>query len=144
MSANGVKLDNIRKKNSLVELLPGIGRNTGTAIYPNVYLPKTIYTDVHSDKPNPYNICLVLHEQEHIKRIKREGIFKWYTKYLFSRKFRFEEELAATKPQLAFIKSKGLTFDLQRKARLLSGWLYLWSVNYDNALKRLKEIWNNA
>lgn len=144
MSVGVVKLDNVKKKNGFIESLPGIGGKTGTAFYPNVYVPKVIYADLYSEKPSPYNIALVIHEQEHIKRMKSEGILRFYTKYVLSRKFRFEEELVATRPQLAFIKSKGLTFDLERKARSLSGWLYLCPVKYEEALKHLNTIWDTV
>jgi hypothetical protein len=144
MSVDKIRLDNLKKKNRFVELLPFVGSKTGSAFYPNVYVPKTIYADLHSNNPSPYSLALVIHEQEHIKRMKNEGVLRFYAKYLFSGKFRFEEELAATKPQFAFIKSKGLIFDLERKARFLSGWLYLWPLKYEEALKRLNTIWDTV
>lgn len=144
MSVSEVRLDNVRRKSVFVERMPTIGRNTGTTIYPYVYLPRKIYDDIYSVKPNPYNIALVVHEQEHVKRIKQVGVLSWYAKYLISGKFRLEEELAATKPQFAYLKSRGLTFDLERKARWLSGAMYLWATTYPRALERLKAIWREV
>lgn len=141
---NQIDLKNLKQKNALIEALPWIGRGTCTAIYPNVYLTKAVYLDIQQDNPDPYNVSRIIHEQEHITRMKQHGVAKWYLRYLLSRKFRFEEELAAITPQLAFIKHPRLTFNLERTARSLSGWLYLWATNYDHALKRLIAIWKEA
>jgi len=135
---------NIRKKSKLVELLPWIGGGTSTTIYPNIYLSSPVYNSVYSDKPDPYMISTLIHEQEHIVRIRKMGPAKWYMKYFLSRKFRLDEELAATKPQLAYIKSLGLTFNLERKARALSGVLYLWAASYKDVLAKLIQIWDNV
>ena len=135
-----MRLDNVRCKGHLVGCLPWIGRGAATALYPNIYLPKTVYNDIFSDSPDPYNIALVLHEQEHISRIRQVGVLRWYVRYLLSRHFRFEEELVAIEPQIAYLKHAGLSFDFERKARQLSSWLYLWAVSYEEAAGRLREL----
>lgn len=137
------KYDNLRKKNFIVELFLWVGGGTSTTIYPYVYLSRSVYKSIHSSQPDPYKISIVLHKEEHIKRIKKIGASKWYRQYFISRKFRLEEELIATKPQLAYIKSKGLTFDLDRKARVLSGHLYFWAVSRNEAKTRLTNMWNS-
>jgi len=134
----------IRKKPWLVELLPFIGRGTSTALYPHVYVSSAVFADIFSDNPDPYHVCVLLHEEEHIARMRALGVARWYLYYLASPRFRIEEELAATKPQLAYIKQLGLTFNLERNARALASWLYLWAIPYADAMQRLQTLWDKA
>ncbi|HSX08458.1 MAG TPA: hypothetical protein VLG11_06220 [Candidatus Saccharimonadales bacterium] len=136
--------DNIRKKSWIVELLPWIGGGTSTTLYPYVYLSRATYKSIRSANPDPYKISTLIHEEEHIKRIKNEGARRWYIKYFLDRHFRLEEELAATAPQFSYLKSLGLTFDMQRKARVLAGHLYFWPVSRKEALRRLSTLWEKA
>lgn len=135
---------NTRQKSRLVELFPWIGGGTSTTIYPYVYMSRRVYKNIHDKNPDPYAVSVLLHEEEHIERIHRAGVRRWYGRYLYSRKFRFEEELAAMIPQFAYIKSHGLTLDFNQRARVLSGHLYFWPVSRTEALRRLTEIWDNA
>lgn len=143
ISPISLKLTNVRQKSWLIEWLPGIGQNTATAIYPYVYLPRSIYKDVHDTHPSPYNIALVLHEQEHITRAKNYGVMRWYLRYIFSPRFRFEEELAAYVPQMAYLKRQDLAFDVKRKAKGLSSWLYGRPVGYDEVFRRVNQLWES-
>ncbi len=138
---NNIVSSNVRKKPYVIELLPWIGRGTSTALYPYVYLSRKAYDNILSANPDPYSMSVLLHEQEHLKRAKKYGVLKWYVNYLFNRDFRFKEELAALKPQLGYVKSRGLTFNLELKARSLSGWLYFKPVSFDEALTEIKIIW---
>lgn len=132
--------NNIKPKNGIWKLIPYLANKTGHGIYPNVYLPIHIYKDLKSENPNPWNIGLLLHEQEHIKRQKSEGPVKWILKYIFIPKFRFEEEIIADIPMINYLKSKKLEFDIDRRAKQLSGWLYLWPVSYQTAREKLTNI----
>ena len=139
-----LKLDNVRRKPILIDIFPGIGRNTGTAVYPYVYLSRSLYRDAMSGNPNPYTIGLILHEHEHLARIKRAGVINWYVRYFLSPKFRLNEELKATVPQFAHIKRSGLTISFEKRARLLSGWMYLWAGNYKATVTKLARIWETC
>lgn len=139
-----MNLDNVRRKTWVIDQLPGIGRGTCHAVYPNIYLSRKVYSQVFTDKPDTYAMAVVIHEQEHLNRMKSYGVAKWYIRYLWSGSFRLEEELAATKPQFSYIKAQGLTFNLERKAHLLSGWLYLWAGKYQVILDRLTAIWKTS
>lgn len=139
-----IRLDNVKRKPWFIELLPWIGRGTCTALYPNVWLPKNVYLDVFSYKPNPYYIATLIHEQEHINRARKLGPFWFNFLYVFSGQFRFEEEMAAIRPQMIYLKSRGLNFDIESRAKYLSGWLYLWPVPYRKAYDRLKELWDEV
>jgi len=139
-----LELANVRKKSRIFDLLPWLNQNTATAICPHVYVPRTMYEDLHQKSPDPYYIALVLHEQEHIKRAKTSGVFRFYVRYLLRRHFRFEEELEAIKPQFHYLKKMGLDPYIEHRARYMSGWLYFWPVSYDTALRKLQEIWDNC
>ncbi len=135
---------NVKRKPQFIEALPWIGKGKSTALYPNIWMCASEYDDLLSPSPNPYNIALLVHEQEHIKRMKQAGPIKWIAKYIVNNSFRFNEELAALRPQFAVLKKHGLDPYLQYRAKRLSGWLYFWPVSIDEALIRLKELWNET
>ena len=66
------------------------------------------------------------------------------TKYLFSSKFRFSEELIAVKEAMKYLKKNHLSFNFDKKARTLSSYLYLWPVPKDYAEKELKRVWDET
>lgn len=133
---------NVRSKSGIWDLIPWLSNNTAQAIYPNVYVPKFVYENLLSKKQNPYHIALILHEEEHIKRQKEYGVGRWYLKYLSSGRFRFEEEITADVPKMKFLKSKKLDPFLDKRAKMLSSWLYFWPVPYKKARRDLEKIWN--
>lgn len=134
-----VKLNkNVKLKVGLWKLIPFLAEKTAHGIYPNVYLPQSIYNNLKSNIPNPYNVALLLHEQEHVRRQKEQGTVNWLLKYIFSAKFRFNEELLADIPKIKYLKSKNLEFDLEKRAKQLSSWIYLWQVNYKEAKAKLQ------
>jgi len=137
-------LHHVKPKPKLIEPLPWLGRRTATTLYPNIYVPRSVYHDLRTANPDVYNIALVLHEQEHWQHIKRDGTLPHYWRYITSRRFRFEEELAAIAPQCRYLKRHGAEPMFDRRARLLSGWLYLWAVDYETALLRLQKIWDEV
>lgn len=116
-------------------------QNTAQAIYPNIYLPKRVYNNLNSNNPDPKNLAVLIHEQTHIKRQKEIGCLKWGIKYLFLPRFRFEEELLAIKAQMSYLKKHKKEFDIEKSAKYLSGWLYLWPVSYKFAKKELEKVW---
>ncbi len=115
-------------------------QNTAQAIYPNIYLPKGICENLNSENPDPKNVGILVHEETHIKRQKEIGFLKWGIKYLFSPKFRFEEEILAIKAQMEYLKKRKVKFDIEKSAKYLSGWLYLRPVSYKKAKKELGKI----
>lgn len=136
--------NNVKAKRFWWNLIPVLTKYTANAIYPNIYLPKEVYLNLSSKNPKPKYVSVLLHEQEHIRRQKKMGWFKWGIKYVFNPKFRFDEELAAIKSSMKYLKKKGVKVDLERKARILLGYLYLWPVKYEVALKRLKTVWEEV
>ena len=138
---SALKLGNVRRKPILIDIIPGVGRDTSSAVYPYVFLGRSVYADAFSTNPSRYTVGLILHEQEHLKRIKRYGVVKWYLHYLFSPKFRLTEELEAYAIQFAYLKHAGLTINIEKIAHFMSSWLYLWVGNYKDMFKRLNELW---
>lgn len=100
-----------------------------------------IYQDLKSNNPNPESIGVLIHEQTHVKRNQELGVLKFGVKYIFSPKFRFNEELIATKAQFRFYKQNKIKPDIKKRAKALSGWVYFWPVSYDYAFKELKRVW---
>ena len=143
MSAT-LELNNVKRKPFLIDILPGIGRDTGSAVYPYIFLGRSVYKDAFSLNPNPYTVGLIMHEQEHLKRMKRYGVVKWYLRYLLSPKFRLEEEVKAYAIQFAYIKHTGLTINIDRIARFMSSWLYLWVGSYNDLCARLNKLWESS
>ncbi len=131
--------ENVKIKPRIWEFLPWFSKYTAQAIYPDIYFSKEAYQKLVSS--DPVYIAALIHEQEHIKRQKREGWIKWGFKYIFSGKFRFNEELEAIKASMKYLKRKKIGFDIEKKARILSGWLYFWPVGYKTAERELKKVW---
>ena len=144
MSNTEINLDNLRPRPIFIDKLPGISASSGTAIYPYVYVGRSLYENLTSDEPDHAGIALVLHEQEHLKRIGEAGVFKWYGRYFYSRTFRLDEEIEATKTQFNYLKQNGESVDLDHRAKILSGGVYLWPTNYQHAYALLSAIWNSA
>lgn len=99
---------------------------------------------MQTKNPNPYYIATLEHEKRHLEREKEVGFLKFGFKYLFSPKFRFQEELIADKEAMKFLKKKGLTFNIEKSARYLSSWLYLWPVSEEKAKKELTKLWKTT
>lgn len=126
----------IKPKGMLWFIIPFSG-NLAHTIYPYIYLPKAIYNNLSQAKPNIHYLALVAHEEFHIRRQKKMGIFLWGLRYLFQREFRFQEELCAYLVQKDFLKKHGVSFDTNTVAKRLSGPLYLWSASYKKAKSHL-------
>lgn len=65
--------------------------------FPVIFVAPHILNNLQSESPSPKSISVLEHETKHFERQKQIGWFKFGLLYLFSPKFRLEEELAATK-----------------------------------------------
>jgi len=113
----------------------------GFTIGPYIYFRSDIYENLISDKATSENIGILMHEQTHLKRIKRSNWIVWGIKYWLFPKFRFHEEIIATKEHMRYLKNRNVKFDIEQRAEHLSSWLYLWSVPYRVAKDSLEKIW---
>ncbi len=133
---------NVKIKSFPWTILPITSTYTAHAIYPNIYLPRDIFENLKSSKPDNKNISILIHEQTHIKRQKNTGWLLWGIKYVFLSNFRFNEELVAIKESMKFMKSKKESWDIDRSARFLSSYLYLWCISRKKAKLSLDKVWN--
>lgn len=140
---NGLKYEGIlvKQKPRICNLLPWISSYTAQAIYPNIYVSEEVYEDLTRIRSKAGYVAVLEHEKKHIERQKELGVFKFGIKYLFSPKFRFKEEILAIKASMKYLKKKGLDFEVEKRAKWLSSWLYLWMTSYDDAKKALQKAW---
>lgn len=113
----------------------------GMTIGTRIYIRKDIYNDLKSSSPNHQSVGILVHEQTHVKRIKKAGSIKFGIKYWTNREYRYQEEKAAIKEQMKYLKSVGEKHDYKRQAKNLAGKYYLWCVSKPRAIKELEEMW---
>ena len=137
-------MDNItiRTVPSFLRIVPFAKKKLAFAIAPYIFLPDHQYEDYMSGNPSPTTLGTIAHETVHIKREREQGLVRYGFKYLFSRSFRFEEELHAIAAQMKVYKDYGLVFDISKRAKMLSGPIYVYCVSYNEAKQRLEDIWN--
>lgn len=116
----------------------------GMAFHDFVLISGKILNDIKSASPKPENVGILLHELEHVKRIRKAGRLQFGWQFTTNKKYRFEEELAANVAELTYIKHAGGTYDIDKRARHLSGILYRWCTDHATAKARLEKIWREA
>ena len=109
--------------------------NSAQVIYPYILIPESLNTKLKESDPD--SIGILEHEKVHLKRMKDLGICKWYLGYIFSRKFRLNEEVIAYKKQFKVLKKHNIDFDIEEYSKILSSWIYLKMVNEDKAKELL-------
>lgn len=134
----------IKEKTGLWKISKFLSDGSAHAIYPHVYVPTRIYRDLESKDPNPQNIAYVSHEKKHIERQKEIGWIKWMALYAVSASFRLSEELIAIHDEMEVLKKKGLSFEIDEKARALSSWTYLKCVSFEDAKATLTSMWDSV
>lgn len=108
-----------------------------------IYVNKKIFKQIKNNDLSVKNKAILEHEITHIKRFRKFGLWEVEIRYWLDKNFRYEEEIAAIENQMKVIKKHGKKYDFEKTAKSLSGFGYLWCVNYNKALKDLKNIWNN-
>lgn len=126
----------IKIKPRIWTYIPWLSGSANT-IYPYIYLPAEIYTDLENDQPKINSLATLAHEETHLQRQKEVGITKYAFLYTLNKNFRFEEELIAIKEQMKILKNN---FDIEERAKRLSSYEYLWCASFQKALERLKII----
>jgi hypothetical protein len=127
-----------------IRKVPGFRKISGFPLKNRFLLSPTLYQDFKSPSASPLVIGIVIHELEHIKRAKDKGFLLYHLIYRLSPTFRYQEELACHRPQFIYYKKVGYNFDLNNRARILSGSLYLWCVSYEKALNNLEGLWSQS
>lgn len=111
----------------------GLIYNSAQAIYPFIICPGYIINESN----NFQYLSILEHEATHLDRAKKFGILKWYLLYIFSPKFRLKEEVIAYRVKKKFLESKGVLFDVEKQARILSSNIYGKVVKYEEAVRLL-------
>lgn len=124
--------------------IPWLRRHLGSTFNKTIYLREDIYQDLKSKHPSPESRAVLAHEMVHCQRSRKMNLLEFGLKYIFSGKFRFNEELEANKAAFKILKKEGVKVDLKRRAKILSSWLYLWPVSYNYALTQIKEAWEEV
>lgn len=135
-----MKLPPYIKSKKYIDFLPLIGKSTTNSVYPFIFFPDKIYNDLKSSNPNPINIALLTHEEVHRKRQVQMGALRFTIKYLLSPKFRINEELIADREYMKILKKNKLKFDIDKRAKQLSGHTYLWAISFEKAKELLEKI----
>ena len=109
-----------------------------------IFLNQSIYNDLKTASPNPQNIAILKHEEEHMRRLIGKNIVIYVLKYYLFPKFRLEEELAAYEKQFNYLKKYNLKYDLEKVAKNFSGLFYLRATSHENAKRLLVKTWSKA
>lgn len=129
----------VKQKPAYWKYIPWLSGPANT-IYPYIYMPKRIFADLNGENPTPASLATLVHEETHLKRQRQLGILKYALLYIGSRHFRFQEELAAIRPQMRLLNRYGIIFNIHTRAKALAGWEYLWCATYTEALRQLKKL----
>lgn len=125
-------------------LIPFISTKMACTIFCKIYFPLDQYNDLVSSNPTNLVKSVYLHELVHVTRQKEQGSLLWNIKYLCNKKFRLEEELAAIKEQMIFLKSMSEIYDIERKAKQFASSDYLWVCSYEVGKNKLERLWNSV
>jgi len=134
----------VKPKPGYFKFIPVLSNYTANSIYPRIFIPQDIYEDLVRPKPDQRHIALLVHEEAHFQRQKAMGWLLFGTKYLFSSKFRFNEELLAVKEAMKYLKRNKNYFTFDRSSKNLSSHLYLWPVSKRYDEKELRKLWDEA
>lgn len=77
-------------------------------------------------------------------REKEMGLLTYGAKYFLDSTFRLEEEVIAMAPQFKYLKSRGLKYNFDAKARELSGATYLWVATFTDAKQKIINLWKSV
>lgn len=108
------------------------------AVFPYIISPKFVI-DGYMNGEIKY-IALIEHEFVHLRRISETVAIKWYLKYLFSPKFRLQEEVLAYTKQIKILRENNIKVDIDKFAEILSSFTYLKMVSKDKARSLLSEL----
>lgn len=127
----------IKIKPKWLKIIP-ILYNSAQAIYPYIYISEEL--NQKYEQGDKYAEAIVRHEQIHLERIEKLGKISWYKKYIFSQRFRLQEELEAYKVQFDVMNMYDIPIDIDKYAKILSSWIYLKMIDYKTAIIRIREI----
>jgi len=134
----------VRKIPKWWKCIPFLQVDMAATVYPYMYFPEDVFNDLHALDPNKHNLSIYIHEKVHLDRQVKHGPFAWNFKYIFSKKFRLEEELEAIRTQMIFLKQNSLGYDIDKKAKQFASSIYLWVLPRAEAKDTLTKLWNST
>lgn len=114
------------------------------AIRPFIFVPRTFYARYRNNALSADDEAVLVHERVHLRREQEAGLLRFGYKYLTQPQFRLTEELIAIKEEMKFRKSKGITYDIERKARHFAGAEYRYLLPYEEAKRVLTDLWQTG
>ena len=114
------------------------------AIAPFIFLPVGHYYHYARGTMSLEEQSVLVHEQVHIDRERAQGIIDYGWQYYYDAEFRLNEELLAIAEQMKFLKARGGTYNIERKAEHFAGAIYGHMLPYNDALERLQVLWDEA
>ena len=134
----------IRKKPWFIRLFAR--RAMGAEFFGHIYIRDDYYNKLAEDQVNidPETRSYLEHEIRHVERLKEVGLIKLGILYYFFRSVRLREEMEAIKKEMQMRKAHDLGFEFEKRARSLSGYPYLWTSSYEDALRKLKDLWEKT
>lgn len=121
--------------------IPFLGNEMACCIFGEIYFPKDLYNNLVSQNPDILTLSILVHEQTHLRRQGNLGVLRWNSYYLFSKKFRLNEELVAIEKQMKFLKEHNHVYNIERKAKQFASSAYLWVMKEKEAREVLEELW---
>ena len=109
--------------------------NTSMAVFGRIYIPRRLREELERTDPELL-ADIVEHETIHVARQHARGMLRWHLMYVFSRRFRWEEEKAAYYASLTRLRSRGGDLsEVERAAlaRRLSRWPYGFMTSAESA-----------
>lgn len=125
-------------------ILPWPFTRLALAFWPFVLLPLPLWWRWARGAATIPDEAVIAHEREHLKREWAYGPIAFGLRYFSDRQFRLNEELAAIRVEMAFLRSRGFVYDVQRKAQQFSSHIYGYMVSYDEARTRLSALWDTV
>lgn len=120
------------------------GKLRGMAAFGKIYLAERYYLEIKNKKISPETKAICEHEITHIRQIKKEGNLQFALKYWLLPSYRYYSELEAIRGYMKIAKSNRINFDINKKAKALSGLPYLYCISRDNAKQDLLKLWKAA
>ena len=122
-------------------------KGRGATFLGRIYLRKDLFKDYLAGSPSVETISVLEHETTHFLNSGGKNVFKSIVHnlcYWLFPNFRFDEELRAIKSEMKVLKTNNQTFDIEKRAKFLSSFYYLYSSSYQRAHQELTRLWNEV
>lgn len=120
-------------------------KRCGMASSSQIFVSQRVYYELkNGNPPDPFCFAVLEHERTHLSRRRKYGANRYGWRYWFSSQFRLQEELMADQAMMSYLKRRNQSFPFERRAKILSSWLYLWMISSEEAKKKLSQMWEKV